>query len=132
MNSFLLDVSIFNFESSDALWTLAGVIIGALLTGGINYLLQKGQFEHNKEMYYLQNMSKKKTLEYLTELLQHKRYPKRAFSTLRDRIGAYSEEELRRFLIELDAVKTNVNGEEHWHLKSRESELKNPPKRGYM
>lgn len=120
------------FESAPVLWALIGVVIGAVLTGLINYLLQKAQFKHNKEMFYLQNMSKEMVKEHLIELLNHKKYPERKFVTIRKRVGAYSDEELRLFLIEIGALKvTSVEGIEFWYLKERNEERKNPTKEGY-
>lgn len=119
-------------EWTSEMWALAGVVIGAVLTGGFNYLLQLSQFKHNKEMYYLQNMSKEKVKEYLIELLNHKKYPERKFITLRKRIGAYSDDELRIFLVEVGALTSkSYNGEELWYLKERNSERNNPSKEGY-
>ena len=43
---------------NEAIWALSGVVVGALLTGIINYSLQKRQFQHNLDMYRLQNQSK--------------------------------------------------------------------------
>lgn len=119
-------------EWSSETWVLVGVVIGGLLTGGINYLLQLSQFKHNKEMYVLENMSKEKVKEYLVELLNHKKYPERKFVTLRKRIGAYSDDELRVFLAEVGAVTSkSKKGEELWYLKERNSERNSPAKKGY-
>lgn len=113
-------------------WALIGVVVGGLLTGLINYLLQRGQFKHNKEMYYLQNMSREKVKEYLIELLHHKKYPERKYVTLRKRIGAYSDDELRILLTEVGAIKTqSSDGIEFWYLKEREQERSKPSKPGY-
>src|SRR5690606_10602478 len=103
-------------ELSSEVWALVGVVTGAVLTGGINYLLQSTQFTHNKEMFYLQNMSKEKVKEYLVELLNHKKYPERKFVTIRKRIGAYSDDELRIFLAEVGAVTSkSKKGDELWY-----------------
>jgi hypothetical protein len=122
------------FESSlgPEWWALIGVLVGGLLTGFINYLLQKSQFNHNKEMYYLQNMSREKVKEYLLELLHHQKYPERKYVTLRKRVGAYSDAELRILLTEVGAIKTqSTDGTEYWYLKERDHERKNPTKKGY-
>lgn len=117
---------------STQMWTIIGVLVGGLLTGFINYFLQRSQFRHNKEMYYLQNMSREKVKEYLIELLNHKKYPERKYVTLRKRVGAYSDEELRILLTEVGALKSqSKEGEELWYLKERDHERKNPTKKGY-
>ena len=40
---------------SEGTWALIGVLVGTIGTGFFNYLLQKRQFDHNKEMFSLQN-----------------------------------------------------------------------------
>lgn len=117
---------------SAEVWAIIGVVVGGLLTGFVNYFLQKSQFKHNKEMYYLQNMSKEKVKDYLKELLNHKKYPERKFITLRKRVGAYSDDELRILLTEVGALKSlRDDGIELWYLKERNKERKNPSKEGY-
>lgn len=117
---------------SPEVWALIGVLVGGLLTGFINYLLQRSQFKHNKEMYYLQNTSRENVKDYLIELLNHKKYPERKYVTLRKRIGAYSDDELRILLTEVGAIKSqSKDGTEFWYLKERESERKNAIKKGY-
>jgi hypothetical protein len=105
------------------LWALLGVIIGGLITGLVNYSLQKSQFKHNKEMFFLQNQGKEVVKELLEEWLNHKTFVGRTFKTLRKRIGGYTDVELRKILHELGAKKsTNKAGEEVWYLKVREAE----------
>ncbi len=117
---------------SSETWAIIGVIVGALLTGGINYLLQLSQFRHNREMFLLKNMSKEKIKEHLLELLNHKKYPERKFTTLRKRVGAYSDEELRILLTEVGALKVQSdNGDELWYLRKRNNERNKPSKKGY-
>lgn len=131
INSIVM-VSLIFLLSSSAGWAISGVIVGGLLTGGINYLLQRSQFKHNKEMYYLENMSKERVKEHLVELLNHKKYPERNFITLRKRIGAYSDDELRILLAEVGALKVEAkSGEERWYLKERNDERVNPAREGY-
>lgn len=114
------------------MWALIGVLVGGLLTGFINYLLQKSQFKHNKEMYYLQNISRENVKDYLIELLNHKKYPERKYVTLRKRIGAYSDDDLRILLTEVGAIKSqSKDGTEFWYLKEREHERKNAIEKGY-
>ncbi|MDT7832139.1 hypothetical protein RQM59_07085 [Flavobacteriaceae bacterium S356] len=114
------------------IWALIGVLVGGLLTGLINYLLQRSQFKHNKEMYYLQNTSRENVKDYLIELLNHKKYPERKYVTLRKRIGAYSDDDLRILLTEVGAIKSQAkDGTELWYLKERNDERKNAIKKGY-
>ena len=107
-----------------ALWTLIGVIIGGLLTGIINYLLQKSQFKHNKEMFRLQNRSKEMVKDILNDMLNHRTHTDRSFGALKKRIGGYSDDEIRQILHEIGAIKTTRpdDNNEWWYLKERYQE----------
>lgn len=109
---------------SETIWALAGVIIGGLLTGWINYGLQKRQFEHNVRMFQLQNQSKETVKEILTDLLWHKKFIERSISALKQKIGGYSDDEIRQLLHEVGAIKTTrkKDNTEWWYLKEREDE----------
>ena len=109
---------------SDAEWALAGVAIGGLLTGVINYCLQKSQFKHNKEMFLLQNQGKEVIKSLLNEMLSHKSYTDRSFEAIRKKVGGFTDNEIRQLLHEIGAKKVTRNdGEkEWWYLASREAE----------
>ncbi|MDA8886181.1 hypothetical protein OAD66_02530 [Bacteroidia bacterium] len=96
-----------DFRMDEATWALLGVVIGGFLTGVINYFLQRAQFKHNKDMFYLQNQSKEQVKEILEELLNHRRYTDRSFESIRKRIGGYSEVEIRQMLHEIGAKKSS-------------------------
>jgi hypothetical protein len=110
---------------SDAGWALAGVAIGGLFTGIINYLLQKSQFKHNKEMFVLQNQSTEVVKSLLTEKLSNGSNTDRSFEALKQPIGGYSDDEVRQLLHEIGAMKVlSTDGTEWWYLLSRENERK--------
>jgi len=109
---------------SNAIWALIGVVIGGLITGIMNYLLQKRQFDHNLKMFLLQNKSKEGVKEILTELLWHKMHTDRSLNALKKNIGGYSVDEIRQLLHEVGAVKTirKADNSEWWYLKARQEE----------
>lgn len=108
---------------SEGIWALIGVAIGALLTGLFSYVMQVRQFQHNKDMYLLQNKSKEAVKEILEEMLNHRIYAERSFMALKKPIGGFSDEELRQILHELDAKKTiRDDGSEWWYLISRQQD----------
>lgn len=85
-------------------------------------------------MFYLQNLSKEKAKELLIELLNHKTHVDPKFETIRKRVGAFSDEKLRLFLVEVVGgikILGNKNGLEYWYLKSREVERPNSTPEGY-
>ena len=109
---------------TDAQWALIGVIVGGILTGVLNFLLQKSQFKHNKEMFRLQNRSKEMVKEILSDMLNHRTHTDRSFNALKKRIGGYSDDEIKQILHEVGANKVirPEDKSEWWYLKEREQE----------
>ncbi len=108
---------------TDAAWVLAGVVVGSFGTGLFNLLLQRKQFNHNKEMFLLQNKGIETIKNFLTEMLSHSSYTDRSFSALKAPIGDYSDDEIRQLLHEVGAKKTfREDGTEWWYLLSRQEE----------
>ncbi len=105
-----------------AAWALIGVVVGALLTGFFNWLLQTRQFSHNKEMFLLQNKSSEMVKSVLAEMLNHRSYTDRSFNALKERIGGYTDDEIRQFLHEIGAKKVSRDGQEWWYLAARQEE----------
>jgi hypothetical protein len=109
---------------TEGYWAIIGVIVGGILTGVINFLLQKSQFKHNKEMFLLQNRSREMVKEILTDTLNHRTFTDRSFDTLKKRIGGYSDDEIRQLLHEIGAKKTirPEDNTEWWYLIEREKD----------
>lgn len=109
---------------SEGLWALSGVIVGALTSGIINFMLQQRKFVHEKEMYILQNQGIENVKSLLIEMLSHKSYTDRSFEAIKKKIGGYTDDKIRQLLHEIDAKKVtrNSGGEELWYLTSREEE----------
>lgn len=109
---------------SPAVWALAGVIIGGIVSGLFNIILQRNQFKHNKELFLLQNKSAEQVKEILLEMLNNKNYVDRSFEALKGKIGGYSDDELRKILLEVGALKSirNEDNSEWWYLKERRDE----------
>lgn len=120
----ILKIILDGFQFTEATWALIGVVIGGLLAGITNYYLQRAQFQHNKDMFYLQNQSKEQVKQILEELLNHRRYTDRSFESIRKRIGGYSQDEIRQMLHEIGAKKSSREdgSGEWWYLKEREQE----------
>lgn len=103
-------------------WALLGVVIGGLLGGVMNYILQAKRFAHEKEMFLLKNQSAEVVKSLLKEMLSHSSYTDRSFDALRKPIGGYSDDEVRKFLHEVSAKRIARDGEEWWYLIAREEE----------
>ncbi|WP_162615852.1 hypothetical protein [Solilutibacter oculi] len=109
---------------TEAGWALLGVVVGAIATGFFNWLLQSRQFAHDKEMFLLQNKSGVMVKSVLQEMLNHKSYTDRSFFALKERVGGFSDDQIRQFLHEIGAKKTSRSdgSEEWWYLASRQEE----------
>jgi len=108
----------------NAAWALGGVVIGGLISIIGNLIIQGRQHHHEKNMRSQENKSEDMVKSILEELLNHKSYTDRSLSALKQRIGGYSDDEIRQFLHEVGAVKTSRknDSQEWWYLKSREKE----------
>jgi hypothetical protein len=107
---------------SDALWALIGVVVGIVGGGFVSWLLQGRQFAHDKEMFQLQNRSADTVKDIFEEMLTHQSFIERSFKALKSRVGGYSDDELRQFLLGIGAQKVDKDGEERWYLRSRAEE----------
>ena len=109
---------------SEAVWALIGTVVGALLSTGVGWFMQSRQFKHEEKMYARANQGREAVKAILLEMLNHKNYTDRSFAALRERVGGFTDEELRQLLHEIGARKTSREGgtEEWWFLKSREQE----------
>lgn len=109
---------------TEAGWALLGVAVGAIATGFFNWLLQTRQFEHDKEMFLLWNKSGVMVKSVLQEMLNHKIYTDRSFLALKERVGGFSDDQIRKFLHKIGAKKISRSdtSEEWWYLASRQEE----------
>lgn len=109
---------------SDAMWALIGVVVGAGITGVVNWIQQSRQFAHDREMFTLKNKSADMVKAILAEMLNHRRYVERSFEALKKSVGGYSDEAIRQFLHEIGARRTERDdgAEEWWYLTSRQQE----------
>jgi len=108
---------------TEALWALIGVLVGTFGTGLFNLHAQRRQFEHNKEMFLLQNRSAEVVKQLLSDMLNHKTNIDRSFSALRTPIGGFTDDQIRVFLHDIGAKKVpRDDGAEWWYLLARQEE----------
>jgi len=109
---------------SEAAWAIAGVVVGALLSAGASWVMQSRQFKHEIKMFEISNKGKESVKAVLLEMLNHKSYTDRSFWALRERVGGFSDDELRQMLHEIGARKTSREdgSQEWWYLESRAQE----------
>ncbi len=106
-----------------ALWSTFSALLGALVGGGISFLLNRQQFRN--QLRVLQEQHK---VEYMAEetarhFLQHKKFTDRSFETLRNHLGGFTDDELRKILVRAGAIRIfRDDGSEWWRLLSRMDE----------
>ena len=107
-----------------ALWSTFSALLGALVGGGISFLLNRQQFRN--QLRVLQEQHK---VEYMAEetarhFLSHKSFTDRSFETLRKHLGGFEDDELRKILVRAGAIRTyRDDGSEWWRLLSRMDEF---------
>ena len=107
-----------------ALWSTFSALLGALVGGGISFLLNRQQFRN--QLRILQEQHK---VEYMAEetarhFLSHKSFTDRSFETLRNHLGGFEEDELRKILVRAGAIRVyRDDGSEWWRLLSRMEEF---------
>jgi patatin-like phospholipase/acyl hydrolase len=103
-----------------ALFTLAGTIVGGLIT----FLLQ-----HQRYTQELKMLRETHKTEFIAEstakhFLNHKSFTDRSFETLQKHLGGFEEDELRKILVRAGAIRTyRDDGSEWWRLLSRMDEF---------
>jgi hypothetical protein len=107
-----------------ALWSTFSALLGALVGGGISFLLNRQQF--GNQLRILQEQHK---VEFMAEttarhFLSHKSFTDRSFETLRNHLGGFADDELRKILVRAGAIRVyREDGSEWWRLLSRMEEF---------
>lgn len=99
--------------------------ISAIIGGFISFFLQ--HLKHKQEMQKLFEGNKTEFMAETTAkyFLSHKTHIERSFITLKQHLGGFDDNELRRILVRAGAIRTFRNGnenEEWWRLLSRQDE----------
>jgi hypothetical protein len=106
-----------------AIWSSLSALLGALVGGGISYALNRQQFRN--QLRLLQEQHK---VEFMAEgtarhFLGHKSFTDRSFDTLRNHLGGFEDDELRKILVRAGAIRVfREDGSEWWRLLSRMDE----------
>jgi hypothetical protein len=103
--------------------TLIIAALSSFAGGIISYFLQ-----HRKYSYDLKLKQEELKTEFMAErtvrhFLSHKSYTDRSFDTLKNYIGGFEEDELRKILVRAGAIRIyREDGSEWWRLLSRMEE----------
>jgi len=108
---------------SHALETIIVAIFSSMVGGLVSYILQRRNF-----FYQIKLKQEELKTEFMAEstvrhFLSHKSYTDRSFSTLKNYLGGFEDDELRKVLVRAGAIRTfRDDGSEWWRLLSRMDE----------
>lgn len=108
---------------NESIYALIGVAIGSLATGGINLILQKRRFEHEKSQWSARRQGEERAKEILSNLLKHKDSIEKSFESLNKNVGGLEEDEVRYLLLAIGAKRSQRTDGEWWYLIERQPEL---------
>ena len=107
-----------------ALWSTFSALLGALVGGGISWLLNRQQFANQLRILKEQNKTEFMAEETARHFLSHKAFTDRSFETLKQHLGGFEDDELRKILVRAGAMRVyREDGSEWWRLLSRMDEF---------
>lgn len=106
-----------------ALWSTLSALFGAIVGGGISYLLNRQQFANQLRIQQEQHKVEYMAEETARHFLSHRSFTDRSFETLRNHLGGFADDELRKILVRAGAIRVyREDGSEWWRLLSRMDE----------
>ena len=106
-----------------ALWSSLSALLGALVGGGISFLLSRQQLRNQLEVLRQQHKTEFMAEETARHFLSHRSFTDRSFETLRNHLGGFEDDELRKILVRAGAIRVvREDGTEWWRLLSRMDE----------
>ena len=106
-----------------SLWSTFSALLGALVGGGISWLLNRQQFSNQLRLSQELHRTEFMAEETARVFLSHKSFTDRSFETLRQHLGGFEDDELRKILVRAGAMRVyRDDGSEWWRLLSRMDE----------
>jgi hypothetical protein len=106
-----------------AFWSSLSALLGALVGGGITFALNRQQFRNQLRILQEQQKVEFMAEETARHFLSHKSFTDRSFETLRNHLGGFEDDELRKILVRAGAIRVfRADGSEWWRLLSRMEE----------
>lgn len=103
-----------------ALWSTFSALLGALVGGGISFFLNRQQFRNQLAVLREQHKVEFMAEETARHFLSHRSFTDRSFEALRNALGGFTDDELRKILVRAGAIRTyRADGSEWWRLLSR-------------
>ena len=107
-----------------AFWHTVSALSGAIVGGAISFLLNRQQLKNQLEIMRAQHKTEFVAEETARRFLSHKKFIDRSFDTLRQHLGGFEDDELRKILVRAGAMRIyREDGSEWWRLVSRMEEF---------
>jgi len=107
-----------------ALWSTFSALLGALVGGGISWLLNRQQFANQLRILREQHKTEFMAEDTARHFLSHKGFTDRSFEALKMHLGGFEDDELRKILVRAGAMRVyRDDGSEWWRLLSRMDEF---------
>src|SRR6185369_1965741 len=98
-----------------SLWSTFSALLGALVGGGISYVLNRQLFANQLKLVQAQHRTEFMAEETARHFLSHKSFTDRSFDTLRQHLGGFEDDELRKILVRAGAMRVfREDGSEWW------------------
>jgi hypothetical protein len=106
------------------IWALAGIVIGVLLKGLFDYIQDARKKKIADETWARDNQGANNVKSLLISMLWNRKHIDRSFDALKAKIGGYTDDQIRRFLVDVGAqkVRGRSDGKEYWFLTERNQE----------
>jgi hypothetical protein len=105
-------------------WSAFTALLGAIVGGGISWLLNRQQFDNQLKLAREQHRTEFMAEETARDLLSHKGFTDRSFEALQRHLGGFEDDELRKILVRAGAMRVyRDDGSEWWRLVSRMEEF---------
>ncbi len=107
-----------------AILALLGTVVGGIVGAFTSYILQKQRFDQEVKLKQEDNKTEFMAETTARHFLNHKSFTDRSFETLKNHLGGFEEDELRKILVRAGAIRVmRDDGSEWWRLLSRMDEF---------
>lgn len=107
-----------------SLISAAAALFGAVVGGAISLFLQRQKFAQDLKLKQEEHKTEFMAETTARHFLNHKGYTDRSFETLKNHLGGFEEDELRKILVRAGAIRTfRDDGSEWWRLLERMDEF---------
>lgn len=106
-----------------AIIALVSSLLGTLVGGLVTFIIQRQQFKHELEILKQTHKTDFMAEDAVMHFLIHEGYTDRSFETIKNHIGGFEDDELRKILVRAGAIRVSrKDGSEWWRLLSRNDE----------